>query len=924
MNYGKSALAFAVLLLTSVGAGVIRFKINNSHSVVRGRSARTGVPSGSGPLQAPEVIGVDPDKVADKFANFLGNLTAGPTPNAAGQVRNYVVSYQVDFLRKTPNEKLPEEGRTYDQLREEDPEGLPPHIYYGETVVGEYDPAQPAVVAIRALIDGKEVSGFVDAAKLWIEPPLDAPRSDYYMAVKETVDVHVLPSLSSPAALTILQGEVVDAVGALDLQGMGWVKARFNVPDQPRYGFIAAGDLQALSVAAVDQSKVTLQEVPRRIRSSDLKLAASDRSQLARDGFYIEPISPNREFALRVDDMADDYQETSSGEQYFITTDLFLHAYHLIFDRMLQDMEEKRMLPAATKLSAMLARKTEAELNAAPASPPIYRNALLCDLLYFSVPAKVLDPKFTIPAAVRAEAETIVARVNAGSGELPSSQNFLGLEKEDFTQYKVRGHYAKNAAMQRYFRGMMWYGRRNFRLSDKTQTLAAILLPHLVSAADVDPLFYTLNVQVNGLVGPQDKYSLDGYEEVNEKVFHVRTPGWKEVSPNVDANLAVFQETAWKDLPHPRIVTEQSGIGMTQEQRVRASAGMQFLGQRFVLDAFILNQLTSPNVGTDQNPRNLPSALDVMMVLGSRAAADLQQEVLKEHQWANYDAQIAKLKELDEVKNLSRWGQDPHYGSLDRFRILFLSTGSKQMFMLGEPGQYKSLNTAAASWTELKHDTLLYAEQSEAEMGGGEEFHIPPYTPPPPKGYVEPNPRFFHQMTGSIDSMLLSMRGPDGLTDEYVDKFTTLRELADRAEAIAQEEVYGQSISPGDYEWIENVRLSFDAPLLLPRGSDEIKDPSQLQMALVADVATDAFNGRVLEEGIGTPQRIVVVVKDASGGTRLTVGYVYSYFEFASTKRWNDVEWKKTIYAGSAAERQQLGVTPPLWYAKFLRGAGGP
>ena len=27
---------------------------------------------------------------------------------------------------------------------------------------------------------------------------------------------------------------------------------------------------------------------------------------------------------------------------------------------------------------------------------------------------------------------------------------------------------------------MMWYGRRNFLLSDKTQTLAAILLPHMV------------------------------------------------------------------------------------------------------------------------------------------------------------------------------------------------------------------------------------------------------------------------------------------------------------------------------------------------------------------------------------------------------------------------------------------------------------
>ena len=73
-------------------------------------------------------------------------------------------------------------------------------------------------------------------------------------------------------------------------------------------------------------------------------------------------------------------------------------------------------------------------------------------------------------------------------------------------------------------------------------------------------------------------------------------------------------------------------------------------------------------------------------------------------------------------------------------KTLFLPTSSKQVFALGEPWQYKNLNTGLASWTELKHDTILYAEQSGAEMGGGEEFQIPPYIPPGPKGYVEPNP----------------------------------------------------------------------------------------------------------------------------------------------------------------------------------------
>jgi len=78
-----------------------------------------------------------------------------------------------------------------------------------------------------------------------------------------------------------------------------------------------------------------------------------------------------------------------------------------------------------------------------------------------------------------------------------------------------------------------------------------------------------------------------------------------------------------------------------------------------------------------------------------------------------------------------------------------------------------------------------------------------------------------------------------------------------------------------------------------------------------------------LEEGIGTPQKIIVVVKDASGGTRLTVGYVYSWFEFCSGGRWSDSEWKKIIYGGDESIRRQKGINSPDWYSTFSKNAGG-
>jgi hypothetical protein len=90
-------------------------------------------------------------------------------------------------------------------------------------------------------------------------------------------------------------------------------------------------------------------------------------------------------------------------------------------------------------------------------------------------------------------------------------------------------------------------------------------------------------------------------------------------------------------------------------------------------------------------------------------------------------------------------------------------------------------------------------------------------------------------------------------------------------------------------------------------------------MALIADVATDYFAGRVLEVGTGVPQRMVVVCKDACGGTRLTVGYVYSWYEFPSAKRWTDTEWKEVVYGPRGKERTALGIQSPGWYDKFRK-----
>ena len=55
--------------------------------------------------------------------------------------------------------------------------------------------------------------------------------------------------------------------------------------------------------------------------------------------------------------------------------------------------------------------------------------------------------------------------------------------KEDYGQYKPRGHYTRSEDLQRYFQAMMWYGRITFRLRNADETRSALLLTQALQTA---------------------------------------------------------------------------------------------------------------------------------------------------------------------------------------------------------------------------------------------------------------------------------------------------------------------------------------------------------------------------------------------------------------------------------------------------------
>ncbi len=97
------------------------------------------------------------------------------------------------------------------------------------------------------------------------------------------------------------------------------------------------------------------------------------------------------------------------------------------------------------------------------------------------------------------------------------------------------------------------------------------------------------------------------------------------------------------------------------------------------------------------------------------------------------------------------WTQNLYWGWLYCLLALLDEKGDGYpTFMKSQAWADKELNTGLGSWTELRHDTILYTKQSYAtlglEMGS------------PKKGYVEPNPELYGRLAS-----LVKMTG-DGLS----------------------------------------------------------------------------------------------------------------------------------------------------------------
>ena len=638
-------------------------------------------------------------------------------------------------------------------------------------------------------------------------------------------------------------------------------------------------------------------------------------SFLAQNGFVVAPAEWLEFFQV--------YEDTRYQKiPVFVTTDSIYHVYHLLFDKLLRDLEREHFAPDIAALTDACVKAVQ-DLYAQFKGTSM-EQSVRSVWAYFVVADNLINPDATIPPEVADVVQEELALIQAHAGLARSpifSQDCSGTCNpcdpnppsgtpsglcEDYSQYVPRGHYTRSEQLQRYFRTMTWYGRINLRLQRPAETRMALLITYLLRNTTVEgqpasEVWVRIYDPTVFIVGKSDDLGFHEYGVLWDSVYGVQA---KPADIADGAKLNTFIAAA-RQLPPPQV--NSMWVYIT-EDKAQATQGFRFMGQRFTLDAYIMGQMIWRNVGKMGQERWLPKGLDVMAALGSKEAYTILDQT-GETAYEKYPQQMTKVQKEISALQLDSWTQNLYWSWLYALRPLLEPKGPQYpAFMQTQAWTRKDLHTALSSWTELKHDTILYAKQVMAEMGGG-----PP--PEPPHGWVEPDPEAYARLLALTRMTHDGLESRGLLTENTQTNLARLDDLLTFLLSVSQQELAGETLSQDSYNRIKFYGAELEAMTLAaadPEGEGQPFFQEDDQAALVADVATDP-NGQVLEEATGRIFEIYVVVSNGRDDLHLARGGVFSYYEFPwpMGDRLTDESWRAKLKDNQAPPQ-------PDWTKSFI------
>ncbi|MFX1494347.1 MAG: DUF3160 domain-containing protein [Promethearchaeota archaeon] len=599
----------------------------------------------------------------------------------------------------------------------------------------------------------------------------------------------------------------------------------------------------------------------------------------------------------------------------FITTDTMLHTWHLVFDHTLEHLEEKIFYPLLCELGNNIVLNALIDYN---------NDYVMDDTLIYLIVASVLSNSTyseELPLNIKNASEKIISAImNEISLDAAISQFNTELTKrfiDDFSQYKPRGHYTHSEILKQYFRLFKWFSRIPFFFDEydgikflQTQSTEMIksaieitwllkettitCFENLITGLEIWGIFKSF---LDVIVGQTNSISPIIIDTICKDLL-----GDLWYIGDIDENLiSQVQEIVLNDptIPKPKIpyiIDARAGSASSPKTFV-------LFGERLTLDSYALNHFVYPYVGY----RFLPTSLDF-------AAACLESErsfELLAPEFNKYPGLFERILEMqEELNNITGVEkQTAHWQWIESLKDISVNepecNGSLILpeFMNSFAWLDEKLTTIMGSWTQLKHDLILYSKQS-----------FTPNVCSTPTGYVEPYPEFYKSLRNLSllykNSLLpLESIGYNFSYHEYyylwaLDEFS---EATIVLEAISSKELKGIQLTEEEKRFINSTYGEngvCGGPFvegwlgkiirLLDSAYAKVDSFPNSRTSLVADIHTDTNTGDILHLATGLLEPIIAIVPGWKSDEIAAVGPVFSFYEFAlpSYQRLNDEEWR--------------------------------
>lgn len=571
----------------------------------------------------------------------------------------------------------------------------------------------------------------------------------------------------------------------------------------------------------------------------------------------------------------------------FVTVDSLMHTYHLYFGHLLKNVEKNYLSDSLTRLSRKMLDNSVTQYEQLKGSE--WDSAAKRNVAFFTIGAKLLDDETIVNDYVKDIVNNELYKISSADGIQLSE---ITSDNEDYTQYVPRGYYEGDKTLESYFMAMMWYGRIYFSQDTEDMDRSALLITKaLADDKEAYELWKSIYAVTSFFAGASDDSGVCEYAPVIKDAY-----GDSISTADLIGKNEAFEKfhTMTETLSAPQINSIPINDG--EDNTI---PGFRFMGQRFTIDASVMQKLIYSNVGENSEGLNrmLPDVLDVPAALGSDTALGILEEN-GDTDYKGYSENMQQLRKGLSEENDTLWSASLYSGWLNTLRPLLVAKGEGYpVFMQSDEWTKKDLECFAGSFTELKHDTILYSKQVMAEMGGGYDEEEPDY-----RGYVEPEPLVYERFANLADSTAQGLKEYGMLDSADEEKLTKLSQIAEQLLAISNKELQNEVLTDDEYEFIEcyggNIE-HFWYEAVKQENDTETITSQEYPSAVVADIATDP-NGAVLEVATANPSEIYVVV-NVDGKIKIARGSVYSFYQFAwpMDDRLTDSNW-----------RQMMGIEP--------------